>query len=80
MRLNGCHNRPRERAPYPAQNGYFEDSLSDGTPHRAPRWVLVPDSVMSLDCQYSQHTDDPKCAGCCHKKTLTGDQNEKAGS
>jgi hypothetical protein len=75
-RKNGCHNRPEGRPSYNAQDGYIEFPLPDGTPQRAPKWVLVQDNVMSKDCRHSLLTDDPGCTGCRHnqrEKTPDGD-------
>lgn len=61
---NGCYDRPASAPPYFAQDGY-EETVDQGwgTFHRTTRYIEV-EHVMSEDCQYSEHTVAPKCAGC----------------
>lgn len=73
-RLNGCHNRPADALPYLGQDGYFPACTdSFGNIGRSARYVRI-ENVMTQDCQYSKHTDDPGCAGCQWKHTTQQQQ------
>lgn len=64
--MHGCHNRQPFKDWYYAQDGY-QPMSSDKATSRLPRIVKVP-HVMTRDCQYSKHTTDARCAGCCHQQ------------
>lgn len=76
-RLNGCHNRPDKSPSYLGQDGYFP-AFSDGFGRigRSPLYVEI-EHVMTEDCQYSKHTDDPKCTGCRHNQRVKTPNEDK---
>ncbi len=74
MRLNGCHNLPREAKPLLVQDGWIDSGIRpDGTFYghrelvRLPRMVLIP-FINSLECRYDQQARDVGCTGCIHAK------------
>lgn len=64
MRLNGCHNLPREDKPLLVQDGWHHMNYM-GQPTRLPKMVLIP-RVNSLDCRYEKRATDTGCTGCKH--------------
>jgi hypothetical protein len=67
MKLNGCHNLPREGKPLLVQDGWIYGMKFAGELTRLPRMVTIP-FVNSLDCRYEKRFTDPGCKDCEHGK------------
>lgn len=72
-RLHGCHNKPRERKPLLAQDGWIviqHEYSHERQAHFTTRRPLMREIpfVNSLECRHDKRATDTGCTGCEHAR------------